>query len=127
MGAPIPFQAVNIAVGTSLTKLLEIPLAGLDRDISFELFSAAGSATTNNFVILRRLHDSGDWLNYIGGSDFATATSKCTSSTPGPQALPANQSAWVDIDCGAAIAVQLWASVASGTATLSVYGGARIG
>jgi hypothetical protein len=126
MPAPIPFQAVNVLVGTALTKLLELPLAGLDGNISFELFSAAGSATTNNFSILRRLHDSGDWLNYISGSDFATATSKYTPSIPGPQALPAGQSAWVDVDCGAAIGVQLWASVASGTATLTVYGGARL-
>jgi hypothetical protein len=72
------------------------------------------------------LHDSGDWLKYITGSDFTTATSKYTSSTPGPQALPAGQSAWVDVDCGRAIAVQLWASVGSGTATLTVYGGARL-
>jgi hypothetical protein len=126
MPARIPFQAVNVTVGTSLTKVLEVPLAGLDRDISFELSNAAGSATTNNFVILRRLHDLGDWLNYIGGSDFGTATSKCTSSSPGPNALAAGQNAWVDVDCGAAIGVQLWASVASGTAVLTIYGGARL-
>ena len=125
MSSPIPFQALNISVGTSLTKLIEIPLAGLDRDISFEIASAPGSATTNNFLIMRKLHDNGDWLNYLGGSDFATATTKSTASTPGPQALPAGQSAWVDIDCGAAVAVQLWAAVASGTATISVYGGGR--
>jgi hypothetical protein len=126
MSAPIPFQAVNVIVGTSLTKLLEFPLAGLDRNISFEVFSAAGSAATNNFAILRRLHDSGSWLKYISGSDFTTGTSKYTPSAPGPQSLPAGQSAWVDVDCGAAIAVQLWASVAAGTATLTVYGGARL-
>ena len=125
MPAPIPFQALNVSVGTSLTKLIEIPLAGLDRDISFEIANAAGSATTSNFVIMRKLHDCGDWLNYLSGSDFATATSKFDASTPGPQALPAGQSAWVDVDCGAAVAVQLWAAVASGTATLNVYGGGR--
>jgi hypothetical protein len=125
MPAPIPFQALNISVGTTLTKLIEIPLAGLDRDISFEIANAAGSATTSNFAIYRKLHDQGDWLPYLGGSDFATATTKCTASTPGPQALPAGESAWVDVDCGAAVAVQLWAAVASGTATLSVYGGGR--
>ena len=126
MPAPIPFQATNVTVGTSLTKLIEIPLAGLDRDISFEIVNAGGSATTNNFVIVRRLHDAGDWLNYLGGTDFTAATSKCTSSTPGPHALPGGQNAWVDVDCGAAVAVQLYASVASGTAVVSVYGGARI-
>ena len=126
MPAPIPFQANNIVVGTSLTKLIEIPLAGLDKDVSFELQNAAGSSTTNNFVITRRLHDNGAWLNYLGGVDFANATSKCTASTPGPHALPANQSAWVDLDCGAAVTIQLWASVASGTATMSVFGGARV-
>ena len=84
MPAPIPFQANNIVVGTSLTKLIEIPLAGLDKDVSFELQNAAGSSTTNNFVITRRLHDNGAWLNYLGGVDFANATSKCTASTPGP-------------------------------------------
>ncbi|HSV15240.1 MAG TPA: hypothetical protein VLI90_13355 [Tepidisphaeraceae bacterium] len=125
MPAPIPFQANNITVGTTLTKLIEIPLAGLDKDLSFELQNA-GSATTNNFVIVRRLHDAGAWLNYLGGADFANATSKCVSSTPGPHALPTGQSAWVDVDCGAAVAVQLWASVASGTAVLSVFGGARV-
>src|ERR1700742_3915024 len=113
MSAPIPFQATNIVVGTSLTKLLEIPLAGLDRDISFQLFNS-GSAATNNFLVMRRLHDSGDWLNYLGGNDFTPATNKCICSSPGPQALPAGQSAWVDLDCGAAVAVQLWAAVASG-------------
>jgi hypothetical protein len=126
MPAPIPFQANSITVGTTLTKLIEIPLAGLDKDLSFELQNANGSSTTNNFVIVRRLHDSGAWLNYLGGADFINATSKCVSSTPGPQALPAGQSAWVDVDCGAAVAVQLWASVASGTAALTVYGGARV-
>jgi hypothetical protein len=126
MPAPIPFQASNVTVGTTLTKLIEVPLAGLDKDLSFELQSAVGSATTNNFVIVRRLHDSGAWLNYLGGTDFANPTSKCIASTPGPHALPASTSAWVDVDCGAAVAVQLWASVASGTATLSVLGGARV-
>ncbi len=126
MSAPIPFQAINVPVGATLTKLLQISLAGLDRDISFEIVNAAGSSTTNNFVIMRLLHDAGDWLNYLGGADFATATSKCIASSPGPQALPAGQSAWVDVDCGAAVAVQLWASVASGSASLTVYGGARV-
>ena len=126
MPAPIPFQANAVVVSTTLTKLIEVSLAGLDKDISFEIVNAAGSSTTSNFVILRRLHDAGDWLNYIGGSDFATATSKCTSSSPGPHALPAGQSAWVDVDCGAAVGIQLWAAVASGTATLSVFGGARV-
>ena len=33
----IPFQSNNITVGTSLTMLLQIPLAGLDSLISFQL------------------------------------------------------------------------------------------
>jgi hypothetical protein len=126
MPAPIPFQAPNITVGTTLTLLIEIPLAGLDPNISFEVSNALGSSTTNDFVIARKLHDAGDWLNYLGGSDFAAATSKCISSTPSPAELPAGQSAWVDVDCGTAVAVQLWASVASGSAVISVFGGARI-
>jgi hypothetical protein len=126
MPAAIPFQANNINVGTTLTLICQIPLAGLDHDISFEVSNAAGSSTTNNFVIIRKLHDSGDWLNYLGGSDFATATSKCIASTPGPHQLPAGQTAWVDVDCGSAVSVQLWASVASGTAVISVYGGGRV-
>src|SRR5258708_5165387 len=116
MPSTIPFQANNISVGTTLKMLLQVPLANLDRLISFQLFRAAGSATTNNFVIIRQLHDAGSWLPYLGGSDFETATSKCIASTPGPHQLPAGQSAWVDVDCGAVVAVQLWASVASGTA-----------
>jgi hypothetical protein len=122
----IPFQANNITVGTSLTMLLQIPLAGLDSLISFQLSNAAGSSTTNNFVIVRQLHDAGGWLNYLGGTDFETATNKCIASTPGPHQLPAGQSAWVDVDCGSAVMVQLWASVASGTAVLSVFGGGKI-
>jgi hypothetical protein len=121
----IPFQANNIPVTATLTKLLQIPLAGLGAQISFELFNATGSATTNNFVIVRQLHDQGSWLPYVGGTDFQTATNKFIASTPGPNQLPAGQSAWVDVDCGAAVAVQLWASVASGTAVVSVYGGTR--
>jgi len=121
----IPFQANNITLGTTLKMLLQIPLAGLGAQISFELANAAGSATLNNFVIIRQLHDMGNWLPYLGGTDFETATSKCIASTPGPHQLPAGQSAWVDVDCGAAVAVQLWASVASGTAVVSVYGGGR--
>ncbi len=126
MPAAIPFQSTSITVGTALTLLAQVPLAGLDRDISFEVFNAAGSATTNNFVIVRKLHDAGDWLNYLGGTDLATATSKCIASTPGPHQLPAGQTAWVDVDCGSAVAVQLWASVAAGTAVLSVFGGGRV-
>lgn len=125
MPAPIPFQVSSVTVGTALTKLIEIPLAGLDKDMSFQLLNVSGS-TTNNFLITRRLHDNGDWLNYLGGADFANATSKCNASAPGPHALPAGQSAWVDVDCGAAVAIQLWASVASGTAVVSVFGGARV-
>ena len=122
----IPFQANNVTVGPTLTLLATVSLAGLDRDVSFEVQSGGGSATTNNFVLVRKLHDAGDWLDYLGGTDFATATSKCVSSTPGPHQLPAGTSAWVDVDCGAAVAIQLWASVASGTAVLSVFGGARV-
>jgi hypothetical protein len=104
---------------------LQIPLAGLDRLISFQLSSASGSATLNNFVIVRQLHDAGSWLNYLGGSDFETATSKSIASTPGPHQLAAGQTAWADVDCGASVMVQLWASVASGSAVISVFGGAR--
>lgn len=121
----IPFQANNITIGTTLTKLLQIPLAGLGGQLSFELFNATGSATTNNFVIIRQLHDQGSWLPYVGSTDFQTATNKFIASTPGPNQLPAGQSAWVDVDCGSAVAVQLWASVASGTAVVSVFGGSR--
>jgi hypothetical protein len=126
MPGTIPFQANNISVGTTLKMLLQIPVANLDRLISFQLSSAAGSASTNNFVIIRQLHDAGSWLPYLGGSDFETATSKCVASTPGPHQLPAGQHAWVDVDCGAAVAVQLWARVGSGTAVLSVFGGGRL-
>ena len=123
----IPFQSTNVTVGPALTLVATVPLAGLDRDVSFEVSSAAGSAAaTNNFVVARKLHDAGDWLNYLGGTDFATATSKCVASNPGPHQLPPGGNCWVDLDCGAAVAIQLWASVASGTATVSVFGGARI-
>ena len=122
----IPFQATNVTVGPALTLVATVPLAGgLAGAVSFEVRSAAGSATTSDFVVVRKLHDAGSWLDYLGGGDFATATSKCVSSTPGPHELPAGGSAWVDVDCGAAVAVQLWAAVAAGTATLSVFGGAR--
>jgi len=126
MPSPIPFQANLITVGATLTKLIEVPLAGLDRDISFQIINLTGGSTLSNFVITRRLHDNGDWLNYLGGTDFATPTNKCVASNPGPHNLPASQSAWVDVDCGAAVAIQLWAQVASGTATVSVLGGARV-
>ncbi len=126
MSNTIPFQANNIQVGTALKLLLQIPLAGLDRQISFQLINATDSATTNNFVIMRQLHDLGTWLPYLGGADFQTATSKCIASTPGPHQLPGGQSAWVDVDCGAAVAVQLWASVGAGTAVLTVLGGGRV-
>ena len=122
----IPFQANNVTVGPTLTLLATVSLAGLDRDVSFQVASAAGSAATADFVIVRKLHDAGSWLNYLGGTDFATATAKCVSSSPGPHQLPGGGSAWVDVDCGAAVAVQLWARVATGTATLSVFGGARV-
>ncbi len=122
----IPFQANNVTVGTALTLVTTVSLAGLDRDVSLQVLSAAGSAPTNDFVLTRKLHDAGGWLPYLGGADFDTATSKCVASSPGPHALPAGASAWVDVDCGAAVAIQLWASVASGTAVLSVFGGARV-
>jgi hypothetical protein len=125
MSTTIPFSANNITVGTSLTMLLQIPLYGLDRLISFQLTNAAGSATTNNFLIVRQLHANGAWLNYLGGTDFEVATSKCIASSPGPHQLPAGQSAWVDVDCGQTVAVQLWASVGAGSAVLSVYGAGR--
>jgi hypothetical protein len=126
MSSPIPFQATSISVGATSTLLIELPLAGLQPQISFQVVNAAASAAaTSDFLILRKLHDAGDWLSYLGGTDFQVATSKCNASTPGPQALPPGQSAWVDVDCGAAIAVQLWASAASGGAMLSVFGGAR--
>jgi hypothetical protein len=126
MSSLIPFQANNIAVGTSLTLLAQFPRAGMDRRISFEVFNAAGSSTTNNFVLMRKLHDAGNWLVYLSGTDFATVTIRTSASTPGPHQLPAGQSAWVDVDCGAAVAVQLWASVASGSAVVSVFGGGRV-
>ena len=122
----IPFQANNVTVGTTLTLLATVSLAGLDRDVSLQVQSGPGSATTDDFVLTRKLHDAGDWLPYLGGADFATATSKCVSSSPGPHQLPAATSAWVDVDCGAAVAIPLWASVATGPATLSVFGGARV-
>ena len=123
----IPFQAANVTVGPTLTLVATVPLAGLDPTaISFELRSATTSeAATADFVIARKLHDAGRWLDYLGGGDFGTATSKSASSSPGPHQLPPGGSAWVDVDCGAAVAIQLWASVASGSAVLSVFGGAK--
>jgi hypothetical protein len=122
----IPFQANNILVGTSLKMILQIPLVGESRLISFQLSNKTGSAATNNFAIVRQLHDAGSWLPYLAGTDFQVATSKCIASTPGPNQLAGGQSAWIDVDCGAAVAVQFWASAASGTAVLSVFGGGRV-
>ncbi len=126
MSTLIPFQANNISVGTTLTLLLQTPRAGMDRRISFEVFNAAGSSTLNNFTIMRKLHDAGNWLPYLSGADFATPTIRLIASAVGPHQLPAGQSAWVDVDCGAAVAVQLWASVASGSAVVSVFGGGTL-
>ena len=125
--ATIPFQAVNVTVGPTLTLLATVPLAGLDGStLSVQVRSAAGSAATVDFVVARKLHDAGDWLAYLGGSDFATATAKCAASTPGPHQLPAGGgSAWADVDCGAAVAVQLWAATAAGTASVTVLGSVK--
>ena len=126
MPTAIPFQAVNVPVGPALTLVATVPLAGLGPLLSVQVTTGPGSAATADFVIARKLHDAGDWLPYLGGGDFAVATSKCVGSTPGPHQLPAGGgTAWVDVDCGAAVAVQLWAATAAGTATVSVFGGAR--
>jgi hypothetical protein len=126
--SPIPInQSVNV---TTTLALIGTPLVlnGRCRDISMAVQNT-GAAALNGFKIQRQFLDNGPWVDWLSGTDFATATSKCCASggVSGNllSTLSAGATAWVDCDPGAVVAVQFLASAASAT-TLSLTGGARL-
>jgi hypothetical protein len=126
--APIPINQ-TVSVGTGLAVIgVPLVLNGVGRDVSIEI-NNTGSAALTGFTIQRQFIDNGNWVNWLTGADFNTATSKCCASggTSGNAVatLPAGSSAWIDFDPGAVVAVQFLASAAAAT-TLVITGGARL-
>jgi hypothetical protein len=126
--APIPINQ-TVSVGTTLAPIgTPLTLNGVGRDVSLAVKNT-GSAALTGFKIQRQLIDGGDWIDWLAGTDFDNATTKCCASggTSGNKvyALPASGIAWLDFDPGAAVAVQFLASAASAT-TLLLTGGARL-
>ena len=136
--AQIPILATNQNVtSTTLAQVMTINVGGMANLVSIGILNT-GAAALNGFAIARQFVDGGPFFYYLGGTDFNTATSKLSASaansgvTPPlspPQSLPAGnattQAAWIDFDPGACTVIQLLASVASGTATLTIEGAVR--
>jgi hypothetical protein len=125
---PIPINQ-TVTVGTTLAVIgTPLTLNGACRDVSLSIQNT-GSAALTGFKIQRQFIDNGSWVDWLAGTDFNTATSKCSASggTSGNPvySLPAGATAWIDFDPGGAVAVQFLASAASAT-TLLVTGGARL-
>lgn len=126
--APIPIHQ-TVAVGTTLAPIgTPLVLNGVGRDISLSLQNT-GSVALTAFKIQRQFIDNGPWVDWLAGSDFDTATSKCSASggtsSVKVYTLAAGATAWIDFDPGAAVAVQFLASASAAT-TLVLAGGARI-
>jgi hypothetical protein len=126
MPAPIQFSFVGVPVSSTLTLLGTVSLNGVCDRLSLQVRND-GATTTNNFVLMRLLNDQGNYLPYLSSTAWTTAADNydCSSSPP-MSAIPAGQSGWADIDCGGAVSVELWASVAGGSTALSVFGAARL-
>jgi len=126
MPAPIQFSFVGVPVTSTLTLLGTVSLNGVANRLSLQVRNDGGTAS-NNFVLMRLLNDDGNYLPYLSSTAWSTAADNYDcSSSPAMNAIGAGQSAWADVDCGGAVSVQLWASVASGSTVLSVFGSARL-
>jgi hypothetical protein len=126
--SPIPINQV-VAVSTTLAPIgSPITLNGVGRDVSLQIKNT-GAAALTAFKIQRQFIDNGDWIDWLTNTDFDTATSKCSASggTTGNKiyTLGATNSAWLDFDPGAVVAIQFLASAASPT-TLLLAGGVRL-
>jgi len=126
MPAPIQFSFVGVPVTSTLTLLGTVSLNGVANRLSLQVRNDGGTAS-NNFVLMRLLNDDGNYLPYLSSTAWSTAADNYDcSSSPAMNAIGPGQSGWADVDCGGAVSVQLWASVASGSTVLSVFGAARL-
>jgi hypothetical protein len=113
------------SVGTSLTDVMpEQILYGDCKAITVQVKNT-GATAFNAFVVLRKMHASGDWFTWFSGTDFATATTRLSAGSTSPATLAGGAETWLDIDPGAAYSIKLQASVASGNTSASVLGAAR--
>jgi hypothetical protein len=87
------------------------------RRLAIEIQNTGANALTG-FAIRRQIVPGGDWLPYLGGSDFNAAIPGAiiaVGTTNAPQSLGAGLSAWMDIDPGACESIQLQAQCGSST------------
>ncbi len=115
---PAPFNQVQpaVTVGASLMDVFTFPFGGIERDLTILITNTGNTNATNNLAILRQFTDGGPWIPWLSGTDFSTATGRYSPSVnPAPNAIGAGQTAFVDFDPGACVAIKAQASSASGT------------
>lgn len=130
----------GVTVTTALTKIAFTNCDGREKDFSLEVSNrAASSGTFNAFYVVRQLPGSAHKTILFANSDFHTAGGRDidssgsvaanatlgTAKTNFLDALTPGDIGTADIDVGGALLIELWASVATGTATVDVWGSAR--
>lgn len=129
-----PAAGISLST-TALTLLLSFDRAGECSRITFEVFSRATGSTLNAFKCVRAF-PSGRKQEYFSNGDFDTAggslryssgtlTADATAGTSALaeiKTLPASTLGIFDIEPGGCSAIELWASIASGTAVIDVTG-----
>ena len=123
---PSQFAGDATSVTTSFTTVLQRVLMG-DKVLSFEVASAAGSATTTGFKIQAQDNVAGEFYDYLVDTDFDSTTNSnmLFASATGPHELAASGFAHVHFAVNAIYAIRLQAKVASGTATITIRGTER--
>lgn len=121
------FEFNNAAVGTTVEVIGDdegiVFTPGAMARVNVEVANASGSQTLNDFQVQFLEHPNGTWHTVLSGSDYATATATLLfCSTTVPNTLAADGETNFHIDVRAAHAVRFAASVASGTADVTVRG-----
>ncbi len=111
-----------VRVGTSLTDVLTIdPCPG--GTVGVQLTNS-GQAL-NDLRVLVKWHPTGDWMPYLSGTDFSSASPVLNVSGTDPHTLASGSSAWFTVDVKSAAAVKIQESVASGMTQLMAVGNVR--
>lgn len=112
----------TIAASTSFAYA-ELILVRGQRELALSVKNEAASAATNGFTIDIKPHKDSDWVPYLAGSDFDTATENLPFvSSTGPHELGAGATAGLRVRFGLIYAVRIGAKLASGTGNVVIRG-----
>lgn len=116
-GVGMPFEsAAEAAANGALTDIVEINCRGRGGSLVFEVQNLDGAVALQNFALLAKAHENGDWQTLVSGTDWSAATAS------GPNTLAAASRAMVSVSIAPAWSIKFQARAASATVSTVVRG-----